>query len=544
MNSRDDNYYDSRLQDIKLEEITSSQRNIHVLEKFRRGDPDLTYLCVDVRWEDNDSDDDIDDDEITYTADCEEGDDLGWLGYFIGRSEHLKTLYISDLPFTSADPHTEQLHAFTREMSRNRSIVDLTIQHDIKEIGFRNICSFVGENNNLRRLELHHMKPGNESVKHFALMLEQRRCNSLQKLSFADNEFEDAEIEVIAKALREQASLEKLEFRENNYLDPAGCAALGTTLSTWKASKLKILNFWSACIDDAGLGGLVAGLVHCTKLEDLILSYNSSITAVGLRSLAALFQSEHCCLKRFRIDGVYFGDDGAIALADALVGNASLELMSLYIRPDYATDDNTFITEVGWSAFSKRFLCDTSSVTNTYLSNHTLGRVESDDRGIPPPCVGDYLDLNRCNHETIGGLGPYFAFFENALKFDGVNVVAVIKILTHHTDLEVESLFKWDLKCLPKLVEWFQMVNEDVVANLIEVRRQFEEYEAEAQRHGYMAKPFPRYANMVIEKSEALEFDNMKLSSIFKFVRAMPKLVVNSIRGKGKDESRKRKASD
>ena len=138
-------------------------------------------------------------------------------------------------------------------------------------------------------------------------------------------------------------------------------------------------------------------------------------------------------------------------------------------------------------------------------------------------------------------MDPYFAFFENVSKFDGVNFVAVIKILAHHTDLEVESLFQWDLKCLPTVVEWFEMV-EDVVENLIEVRRQFVEYEHEAQRHRYYSRPFPVHADMVIEKSQTSQIDSMKLSSIFKFVHAMPKLVVNSIRGKSKDESRKRKA--
>ena len=268
---------------------------------------------------------------------------------------------------------------------------------------------------------------------------------------------------------------------------------------------------------------MVAGLVNCTKLEVLSLSNNLSITAIGLRSLAAFFKSEQCCLRELDISGVYFGDDGAIALADGLVGNTSLYKISLSSRSFFSSDAE-FMTEVGWSAFSKRLLCDTSSVRNTYLSNHTLERIDNDGN---PPCLQDYLRLNRIRQFVR----------EDA----NIDIVPVIKILTHHTDLEVESLFQWDLKCLPKVVEWFQMVNEDVVENLKEVRGRFEEYEREGR---WPARTFPMYARMVLEKSDSLEFDKMKLSSIFKFVRAMPKLVVNSIRGKGKGESRKRKASD
>ena len=548
MNSQDDNYYYSRLRDIKLEDITSSKWNIRVLQKFRRGDPDFTNLCVDAMRGDYDSSDDEsyydeDEEEIEYKA---EGDDLGWLGYFIGKSEYLKELYIVDLPHSPDVPissdvtHTEQVDAFTREMSRNRSIVELEIHHDITDVGFRNVCSFVGENNNLRRLELHHVKPENESVRHFALMLEQRKCNSLQKLSLDENEFDDADIEVIATSLGEQASLEEFALFQNN-LGATGCAALGNTLSTWQAPELTKLDLSCNNIDDAGLEGLAAGLINCTKLEVLSLANNLSITAIGLRSLAALFQSKHCRLREFDISGVYFGDEGAIALANGLVGNTSLEKMSLSSRSHDSSSDAARMTEeVGWSAFSKRLLCDTSSIKNTYQSNHTLKFINQYSGEYPPPCVQDYLELNRMTM-TRGDVEIHFA--------------AMIKILTHHSDLEMESLFKWDLKCLPVVVGWFELVRE--ILGELEFHREENIMWNEAIV-GQQFDELPRYVNMAVDKLAILEnpflsrtygmelssIDSMELSSIFKFVRAMPKFVVNSIRGKGKDESRKRKASD
>ncbi|KAK1734072.1 hypothetical protein QTG54_015330 [Skeletonema marinoi] len=72
-----------------------------------------------------DSDDESDDeDEIIFTTDYELGtDDLGWLGFYIGRSEHLIKLNIFDLPYHPAELHDEQMDALTRGISRNRSIV-------------------------------------------------------------------------------------------------------------------------------------------------------------------------------------------------------------------------------------------------------------------------------------------------------------------------------------------------------------------------------------------------------------------------------------
>lgn len=389
---------------------------------------------------------------------------------------------------------------------------ELTIDHDIRDVGFRNMCNFVGENNNLRSLDLMHVKPENESAQHFALMLEQRQSKSLQRLALQDNDLGDEEIEAIATALSRQASLEELVLMENDF-GRLGCVALGTTLERWQAPNLKQLVLSYNNIDDAGLQALVAGLVNCINLEELQLSYNHSITAVGLRSLAAFFQSEHCCLEEFEMAGVYFGDEGAIALADGLVGNTSIESMTMYIDSIESTHFRTapLITEVGWSAFSK-LLCDTSSVNNNYVSNHTLTNISNNFLGHeqPPAIAQNYLELNRC-------------------AIDGVNV-AMIKILTHHPDLEMEPFFKWNLKCLPLAIRWFDMVRESP-EELLEIREEQE------------VNPFPIHVNMAVEKLTTEELGSMECSAMYKFVRAMPMLVLNGFRGKERG-SRKRKTRD
>jgi len=66
---------------------------------------------------------------------------------------------------------------------------------------------------------------------------------------------------------------------------------------------------------------------------------------------------------------VGIGDDGAEVLARGLIGNKSLRCLPLHV--DVENEDEIAITPAGWSAFSTA-LCDTSSVNNTYLSNHTI----------------------------------------------------------------------------------------------------------------------------------------------------------------------------
>ncbi|KAL7448570.1 hypothetical protein ACHAWC_000736, partial [Mediolabrus comicus] len=81
-----------------------------------------------------------------------------------------------------------------------------------------------------------------------------------------------------------------------------------------------------------------------------------------LSSLSTVLQSESCSLTSLALRSIPLGDDTAAALADALKGNKSLKY--LYFDPAALTSD-------GWSAFSG-LLCDTSSISNIYASNHTL----------------------------------------------------------------------------------------------------------------------------------------------------------------------------
>ena len=72
MERRDFNYYEANAADISLEKITSSEKNAKVLRRLRDGDDNLTcFILGSGRY---------------FQFRMGKGDDLGWLGYFIGRS--------------------------------------------------------------------------------------------------------------------------------------------------------------------------------------------------------------------------------------------------------------------------------------------------------------------------------------------------------------------------------------------------------------------------------------------------------------------------
>ena len=92
MERRANNYYDVRAQDVKLEDVTSSEHNAKILRMLR--DDDLAST--------------EEEEGALYIVDCtkdygntffvKEGDDWGWLGYFIGRNKQISNVHLFYLP--------------------------------------------------------------------------------------------------------------------------------------------------------------------------------------------------------------------------------------------------------------------------------------------------------------------------------------------------------------------------------------------------------------------------------------------------------------
>ena len=350
--------YDTLVQDINLNDITSSEKNADVLRMLRDGCGDPLSEGKKSLYITN-----YDDPEhINFVID--EGDDLGWLGYFVGKCEVLEELYFYHLPDWG-----DEINSFFDSMSQNRSIEYLHIfdYFHIGADGWSRLGNFLENNRNLARFEVEHFVVEQEGIQHLASAFGQMNHNSLKDLSMNSVDISDEGLTELVTGLRSQSQLECL-YLDNNRIGRDGCVALGNMLSRWPHSNnLKKLDLGRNVIDDGGLQVLVEGLMNCCSLKALDLGGNRLITAAGLNSLFPLLQSKSHSLEILRLTWMAFGDEGAIALAEGLRGNTSLKQLSL-------SPETSGMTSVGWSAFSK-LLCDTSTINNTYLSNHTLTMV-------------------------------------------------------------------------------------------------------------------------------------------------------------------------
>ena len=135
-----------------------------------------------------------------------------------------------------------------------------------------------------------------------------------------------------------------------------------------------------------------------------------------------------------------------------------------------------------------RSLCNTSSINNIYLSNHTFEKLYTEqDKGAKLKAL---LALNKSTRNK--------------------RHVAIKKILLHYPhNIDMEPLFdltleeeddRQDLKALPYVVSWFETAKEAI-------------------GHGHQVDYLGR-------KVYASTTENRKLSAIYQFVTAMPMLFI------------------
>jgi len=505
--SRDYAYYKEHAQDVKLEDITSSERNKNIIQKLRDGDSDFTSLYI------LDDDRNGDDDEFIVL----EGDDLEWLGYFIGESESLELLRLSCNP----PPPIGLLEG----ICRNRSIQSLEVKGTIADTTFLHLTPFFGRNSNLNNFTLGCDRMGSDlCAQYFAMALIQ--CDdSLKHLCFEASvdggQFGDDAFNNILRVLHSQSELERISFDEH-YIGGEGYATLSNTLRLGGIRKLTVLDLISSDVNDAGLQSLVAGMRYCRNLVRLNLCGSDEITVAGLRTVSDFFQSDSCRLESLGLGGVVMDDEGAIVLATGLTtykllkhleisgndigdegiaalvsgltiaANTSLETLTLSRNPftiagvrsistliqserstlklldvgrirtgdneevavilSNALTNNTSLMNLGIGyniseargvTFSK-LLCDTSSINNIYSSNHTL------------EVIGDLeYDLETTNDEVL----KYLVLNRNTRFLNPIDrgLVPMCKILIHHPDLaDMKPFYQWKLNVLPLMVKWFQ----------------------------------------------------------------------------------------
>ena len=211
---------------------------------------------------------------------------------------------------------------------------------------------------------------------------------------------------------------------------------------------IKTINIGDNRITDEHLLPIVEairGECH-SSLEQLYLFaglFANTIGNAGCHALATLLADTNCNLKLLNLDTNRIGTEGATAIANSLANNTTLKKLDL--------NENPFDPSV--LAYFCRALCNTSSVNDTYRSNHTLTELVLSDeqQGQHADHLSSIMRLNKGRNKSH---------------------VAIKKILMYHPNIDMEPLFEWDadgdadgeqsLKALPHVIDWFGRAEEAV----------------------------------------------------------------------------------
>ena len=414
--------YEAQADTINVDDISRNSNNRIVLRRLQRNDVDDEIPTLRI---DDEPDDDEDEEDWCYFP--EGAYDMGWLGYFVGKSDHLQMLTIVPFTPTSRASARDVIEPFFRGVSNNKSIHCIKFD-SMDMLGgevFTMLGPFFKSNHNLINIDINSCDFGDEGGRLFALAIGNCTHGSLQKVQLENNNISEEGMVDIITALSMHPHLEYLDL-DGNGLRKDGCVALGTLLRC-SATKLRKLFISHNEINDDGIEALVPALATCSRLESMNICESPSITTRGWQRFATILESPNSNnLESISIASNNVDDEAVATFANALANNCRLKQL---INPAISTR--------GWLAFSK-VLCNTSSVNTTFLSNHTLW----------------YMGVEVYeNEETIGPL-LHLNYRTNK------NEVATIKILQNHNDFDMLPFFEWEFKVLPMALSWLERASE------------------------------------------------------------------------------------
>ena len=283
---------------------------------------------------------------------------------------------------------------------------------------------FFKNNISLTEIRVVQCQLGTEGARQLSLALGNYCNTSLKFIYLSNNQIADGELAGIILALSMHPQLEKLDLGSVN-VGRNECTALATLLHN-TTKHLQTPNLRGNNIDDEGVEILVHA-IDDSQLQVLDLSHNPTITSRGWKTLSTLLELPNSNLKNLDLSHNDLDDEGAFIYANALRENYKLKYLDL---------SGNGISREGWTPFSK-LLCDTSTVNNTYLSNHTLALLTLDltynDGLLYDIC--ENLRLNRENEDK--------------------GRVAMNKILQDHSHFNVHPFYEWEFKVFPHIINWF-----------------------------------------------------------------------------------------
>ena len=462
-------YYDALEATTSIEDMTGGEPNRQTLRLLRDNDADIHRLCICNELNLDEPGD--------YCPSSSKG--LGWLGHFAKKSTRLEefSLYGSgDLDllldrfkesvgrffddigkcnrmkkwtFMSINDLTEILHKLGPAM-KNNNMTHWYLENchlGVPEANF--LFSIFQDSNNLVELCIiydvfdddsgHDLDDGVMA----GCIPSLSACTGMRVLKLQGLNMSARSCAMLRGIFPQMAALYELDLSENSIDDDCAEDLVGGLA---ECKHLRSLSLESNMTSDSGLEHLIQGLpasvsmlnlgqnlvtlarqLPLLRFKNLDLSWNT-LSTDGPRVIVSSLANPECCLEKLHLRSTNMGDKGVTILAESLLSNQRLATIDL---------EGSNITETGWNAF-RTVLCDTTSISATHRSNHTLEYLGLRPHLIPQD-VKTMLRLNLGKDKSL---------------------VAAKKILQAHRHLDMKPLLDRELDLLPHVVAWLERFAE------------------------------------------------------------------------------------
>ncbi|EJK45444.1 hypothetical protein THAOC_35943 [Thalassiosira oceanica] len=484
-----------------IEEITDNEHNRDTLRSLQNDELPALWLCkpgMAIRWGDYEE------------FELDSSRELDWLGHFAKKSTRLESIGISgDGAFGNCSGHS--VDRFFHDLSQCNHIKKMTFSGaNLAEIIYK--LGPAMKNNNFTHIfveECHLGVP--EATFLFNTFGD---MNSLEELCIKGGDEEeglanlnDGDLAGCIPSLAACKGMRSLTLNQCLNLRSNSCAALRGVFPRM-ATLFKVV-LRENSLDDDCTRLLAQGLSDCKQMQSLDLSENR----IGDNGLDVLIQrlptsmdvlhmtwnditlARHVLLLRFRElnIGANLLCPGGTGVIAASLANPECRLISLNLNGCNIGDEGTATLADGLR-------------NNQRLTRMSLGHNNITERGWNAfssiLCDTSSIIATYNSNHTLWDLDGYGAQIPQDVKMmlhlnqgKDKSRVAANKILQSHRHLDMRPLFGRELGLLPYVVAWLE----------------------------HFAKSRP----------------DLKLSSIFEFVRAMPMKVTDGVVGKAKGEKRK-----
>jgi hypothetical protein len=312
----------------------------------------------------------------------------------------------------------------------------------INDTGARAFATGLARNTVLKVLEINSAKNISDIV--WQSIFSAFSTSKVESLILDSSRLTDASMQSLTNALRCNTTLKSLSLCSHWGVTDTGWAALLTVLRR-PNSVLEKLDMSDNSIGDIGINALTIALLDNSILKELSIDEgedgNHDVTHTEWVNFSAILRNPTSALEVLKLWSDTINDEDMHCFADALADNHKLKEFNVgaynNIRPDADYLDPQLAELPHCYVAMTNTLCDTSSILNTFNSNHTIEKLceESLERRLPNH-ISSLLKINKEN---------------------SVSEAARLKIITTHfsgSEINMQPFMEMNLSVRPHALAW------------------------------------------------------------------------------------------